>query len=276
MRFLLAAVTLTAAFSSFAFTVSDDLGRPVHLAQTAKRIIVLSPDMVETVYAIGAGPQIVGVISGSDYPVSANAKTKVGSVSGLDLERMASLQPDLILVWGQGFLPALQPFMREGVAVYVSEPKHLVDIPVLMRRLGVLTGHVHQAALQAQAFERAVSRQRVSVHQRVRVFFELNAQPLMTVNGSDWITEVISVCGGENVFSDLPWRAAVVDAEAVIARHPALILSASSTEQNPFLLVSSVFHPVYRVIPEDLIERPGPRLVEGVARVCLALHSLNG
>lgn len=266
MRYVLAAVFLAAAFPSFALTVHDDLGRSVVLSHPAKRIIVLAPDMVETIYAIGAQSAIVGVVSGSDYPVAARALPRVGFASGLDLERIASLHPDLILVWGSSFLRELQPLMRAGVPVYVNNPVHLQDIPAFMRRLGALTGHALAAERVATHFELALKHAtRLAKHHPERsVFFMLNAKPLMTVNGNNWISEAITACGGKNIFAHLKPPAPAVDAEAVLAFNPAIIL-----KTTPDTL--SVFHQKTITLPPDLIERPGPRLVEGVRLICGAL-----
>lgn len=266
MRYFLAAAFLAAAFPSFALTVHDDLGRVLVLAHPAKRLIVLAPDMVETTYAIGAGSTLIGVIGGTNYPAAALALPRVGFASGLDLERIASLQPDLILIWGSSFLHELQPLIRGGVPVYVNNPKHLQDVPRFMRRLGVLTGHEQTAARVALTFESSIKQATwLAKRHRVRsVFFVLNAKPLMTVNGDNWISDAIAVCGGKNIFADLKPPAPEVDAEAVLALHPAVILTTS-----PEPLVG--LHLQAFVLPPDLIERPGPRLAAGVRLICRAL-----
>lgn len=266
MRYYLAAVLLAAAFPLFALTVHDDLGRAVVLSHPATRLIVLAPDMVETTYAIGAGASLVGVIGGTDYPSAALSLPRVGFASGLDLERIASLQPDLILIWGSGFLHALQPLVLAGVPVYVNNPVHLQDVPGFMRRLGVLTGHEQAAEAAAFRFEQSLTQaKRLAKPQSQRlVFFVLNAKPLMTVNGASWISEAITFCGGKNVFADVKLPAPEVDAEAVLARHPDLILK-TTNEPLPGLHVKTV------MLPADFIERPGPRLAEGVQSICRAL-----
>ncbi|HEU5281316.1 MAG TPA: helical backbone metal receptor [Gammaproteobacteria bacterium] len=263
MRFFLAAVFLAAAFPSFALTVQDDLGRTLVLPHPAKRMIVLAPDMVETVYAIGAQSALVGVVSGADYPLAARSITRVGSASGLDLERIASLHPDLILIWGPQFLRALQPFMRAGIPVYVNNPVHLQDVPLFMRRLGVLTGRPQAAARAATRFESSLKQiTRLAKHHRERsVFFVLNAKPLMTVNGNNWISEAIVMCGGKNIFANVALPAPEVDAEAVLALNPDIIIK-TSRESLPGLHQKTV------TLPPDLIERAGPRLVEGVLLLC--------
>lgn len=270
MRSFLAAVLLAAAFPSFALTVQDDLGRAVILSHPAKRMIVLAPDMVETVYAIGAQSSMVGVVSGADYPLAARSITRVGSFSGLDLERIASLHPDLMLIWGPQFLRALQPFMRAGIPVYVNNPVHLQDIPIFMRRLGVLTGRPQAAERAAANFELSLKQAtRLAKHHRERsVFFVLNAKPLMTLNGNNWISEAIVMCGGKNIFANLKLPAPEVDAEAVLALNPDIIFKTSSASL-PGLHQKTV------TLPPDLIERAGPRLVQGVKSICQALAIKN-
>lgn len=280
MRYLLAAVLCAAAFSAHALQCLDDAGRMVELHHPARRIIVLSPDTVETLFALGAGNRVVGVISGSDYPSAARRLPVVGTASGLDLERMAALQPDLIITWGQGFLRALQPLQAMGVPVFVTEPRHLADVPRLMRRFGVLLGDeagADQAAGSVSAaFQAAMPPP--GTHRVTRVFFELAGRPLMTVNGESWISEAITRCGGVNVFANARASAPVVDWEAVVASNPDVIISdAPSADWRkawlPFKNVNAVAHHAMVSINPDLIERASPRLPQGVKQLCAYLRN---
>lgn len=263
MRFLLAAALYAAAFSLYAFTLKDDLGRTVTLPHSAKRMIILSPDGVETAFAMGAEKQIVGVVLGSDYPEEAKRLPVVGSASGLDLERIAAFSPDLIIIWGASFLPSLKPLIEAGVPVYVYYPKHLSDVIHEFHQFGKLSGHQKAGEILAHQFEKILKQAKVMAlaHPKRRVFFELNAKPLMTVNGDDWISDVISICGGENIFANLSVSAPVVDPEAVVALHPDMILK-TTPETLSFLRQKTI------TLSPDIIERPGPRLLRGIHAVC--------
>lgn len=271
MRLVLAAILFIAAFPLFALTLQDDLGRSVHLTRTAHRLILLSPDLVETAYSIGAEHQIVGVVLGADYPRAALTLPLMGSLSSLDVERIVQAEPDLIIIWGPAFLRSLQALIKAGVPVYVYDPKHISDIPRMMRHLGQFSGHVAEAEKAAQHFEEIVRAAQVIAPVKKRVFFELNARPLMTVNGSDWMSEVISICGGENIFANLTMRAPTVDLEAVIAKQPDIIISMDREGKRAFEFAQNNFHAKYTYIQPDLIARPGPRLTQGITAVCHAL-----
>ena len=144
-------LTLQPAFA--AVQVKDDLGRSVTLAQPAKRIISLAPHLTEDLFAIGAGGQLVGVVSYSDYPKAALKIPLVGGYTGVDLEKIRALRPDLIVAWQSGNPPAqLQKIAALGIPMFYDNSQTLKDVPTVLERLGVLTGQADGATAAAQQF----------------------------------------------------------------------------------------------------------------------------
>ena len=140
-RVLVAAALFAAASASVAVSTVDDAGTRVELAQPAARIVSLAPHLTEQLFAIGAGDRIVGTTEFADYPVAAQRIPRVGRAHSVDLERIARLKPDLIVIWGSGFPPGTVDAVRRlGTPVFVSEPHALDDVATSMERLGVLTG----------------------------------------------------------------------------------------------------------------------------------------
>ena len=124
-----------------ALSAVDDAGRTVTLAGPAARVISLAPHTTELIYAAGGGARLVGAVSYSDYPPEANALPRVGSNSALDLERIVSLKPDLIVVWRHGNDARQLEKLRElGIALFVSEPHKVDDVATNLERLGTLLG----------------------------------------------------------------------------------------------------------------------------------------
>lgn len=278
MRFVATFLFCCFCYSAYAATdtVIDDSGHRVTLSAPARRIISLAPDVTESLFAIGAGKQIAGVMKGSDYPALALQLPIVGSYSGLDLERIILLHPDLVIVWGNGFARQLAVLQKMHIPVYVTQPRQLQDIPATLRRLGVLTGHVEQANQQADVFERKIEqlRKRYQHQQPVTVFYQLGAFSLMTINHESWINQVITLCGGRNVFAHAVTAAPEVSWESILAANPDVIINDSANTpgwQIPWqrwTAISAVAHHRLYAVHSDWIDRAGPRLVEGAAEVC--------
>jgi iron complex transport system substrate-binding protein len=257
--------------------VHDDANHVIALAQPAKRVISLAPHTTEMLYAIGAGKQVVAVSHYSNWPPAARALPRVSGAGGVDFEKLLGLHPDLVLAWGSGLSVSARQRLHElGVPVFISEPNHLDDIPSTMRRIGLLTGHERQAGIAAKRIRSSFARLRARYRGKpaVRVFYEIWPHPLMTIGGHHFINDVLRLCGGDNVFGR---RAALnfsVGIEAVLAARPQVILG-GSTRSNDWLRywrqwphLPAVAHGQIYAIPANLIHRPGPRLVQGAARVC--------
>lgn len=275
----------SAAAPAQPISVVDDRGKAVRLEQPARRIVALAPHLTELTFAAGAGPRLVGVARFSDFPAVARDLPEVGDAARVELERILLLKPDLILAWKSGSAARdVGRLERLGLPVFVSEPARLPDIPRLLRAIGVLAGTAADAERAASRIEREIRalRNRHAAAPRVRVFYEIWHRPLMTVNGVHIISDVIALCGGENVFADVSQLTPTVSLEAVLAAHPEAILgggSAGGAERFAGDWRASAI-PALRVLPAyyidpDLIQRPAPRIVEGARTVCAALEQVR-
>ena len=266
-------------------SVKDDRGKTVALAAPAQRIVTLAPSLAELAFAAGAGARLVGVARYSDFPQAARGIPQVGDAARVDFERVAALKPDVILAWKSGN-PAADVARLEslGYPAFVSEPARLADIPRLLNAIGVLAGTAAVAGEAAAGFVREIStlRGRYAKARRVRVFYLIWHRPLLTVNGAHMISDVIELCGGENVFADVNQLTPSVTLEAVIAARPEVILGgASAGGEKGFAAgwrASSV--PPLRDLPAhyidpDTIQRQTPRIVDGARAVCAALERVR-
>ena len=261
--------------------VTDDLGQTLQLPQPAQRIISLSPHLTENLFAVGAGDQLVGAVSFSDYPPAALELPRVGRYDQLDLETLLSLQPDLVVAWHSGN-PSAQVRRVEqlGIPVYFSEPRQLSDLSRELRNLARLSGQEAQGFTLADSIDNGINAlQPAEISVVPRVFYQIWDQPLMTVGGGHVISEVIQRCGGVNLFAELSSLAPQVSLEAVILKNPDVILSGGMGEANSAWLdawqaypqVTAVQHQQLHFIPPSLIQRTTPRLLEGAALICEAL-----
>ena len=262
-------------------------GQTLVLDAPAQRIVSLAPSLTELAYAAGAGERLVGAVVYSDYPAPARRLPAVGNANRIDLEAVLALQPDVVLAWGSGNPPAqLARFRQLGIPVFIAEPHSLDDIALLLERIGVLAGTRARADQAAREFRtrRDALRAQYSDRPVVRVFYEVWHRPLMTVNGEHTISAVIRLCGGRNVFADLPQLSGQVTLEAVLAADPEAIVAGGGTDAArpgwlghwqrwPRLRAvrnAHIFH-----IPPDLIHRHSPRILDGAERMCELLEQVR-
>jgi iron complex transport system substrate-binding protein len=262
-----------------ALQVVDDSGKTVTLHAPAQRIVSLAPHVTEQLYAIGAGDLLVGAVDYSDYPEAARALPRVGGYSRLDLEQILALKPDLVVGWQSGnSSQQLERIEELGLTLYRSEPRRLDAIASSMERLGILTGKEATATEQATDFRHRVAALRRAARGRAprTLFYQIWNRPLMTVNGEHLIDEVITLCGGRNIFVDLPVLTPTVSEEAVIAANPEVIIASGMGQERPEWLddwrrwpqLRAVQNNALYSIDPNIIQRPTPRLLDGVAQMC--------
>jgi iron complex transport system substrate-binding protein len=267
-----------------ALEVEDDSGNRLTLKAPARRIVSLAPHVTEQLFAIGAGERIVGAVDYSDYPEAAKQLPRVGGYSRLDLEQILALKPDLIVGWQSGNnSQQLEHLEALGLSVYRSEPRRLEDIASGMERLGILTGSEATATAQAVQFRQRVAHLRRAAQGRAprTLFYQIWDRPLMTVNGEHLINEVITLCGGRNIFAALPVLTPKVSTEAVIAADPEVIIASGMGEERPEWLDEWRKWPQLRAVKDErlyvinpnLIQRATPRLLDGVEQMCRLINS---
>ena len=282
------ALALCASFVAHAadVVVSDDRGRPMTLSVPAQRIVTMAPSIAELVYAAGAGERLVGVARFSDYPPAVKDIPQIGDASRVDLERVLSLKPDLVIAWKTGNQAAdIERLEQLGFRVFVIEPATLDAIPRLLRVLGRLSGSEVAARNAADEFERGVAalREHYGTRIKVRVFYEIWHEPLMTVNGRHMINDVIQLCGGSNVFAGVTSLTPVVSLESVIAAQPEVVLGGSSAitpgeftaqwrRYESFVQLRNVRA---MFVDPDSIQRQTPRILVGAQTVCEHLDSIR-
>jgi iron complex transport system substrate-binding protein len=243
-------------------------------AAPASRIVALAPHLAEIVWAAGAGDRLVGAVQWSDYPPAVADLPRVGDAFNIDDERIAALEPDLVVAWAGGTPTAVIERLRgRGYRVEVLGTSALGEVADQILAIGEWAGTGEAAGAAAEAYLGRLDALRGTQSGKapVRVFYQVSSRPLYTVGGEQVITQVISLCRGENVFADLGQLAAVVDLESVIARNPEAILATSgasleSWDRWPEL--AAVRYGNVFTVAGDLIARPSPRLLQGAEQVC--------
>jgi iron complex transport system substrate-binding protein len=265
-------------------TFTDDAGEKLTLEKPAQRLVSLAPHLAEMIYAIGAGETLVGVAEFSDYPPAARQLPRVGGYARLDLERIASLQPDLVLAWQSGNTPTQVEKLRAlGLRVFATEAKTLEDIARLLKTFGTLTGHQASAIAAAKTYRQKLAdlRSRYSQQAPITVFYQIWPAPLMTVGKTQIITQVIALCGGVNIYGNLRPLAPVVSLESVLTNNPEVIIATGMDAARPEWLDEWQRWPRLQAVQRgnlfhlhpDLIQRHTPRLLEGAEILCRQLEA---
>jgi iron complex transport system substrate-binding protein len=248
------------------------------------RIISLSPHITELLFAAGAGARIVGVDDASDYPAGVAAIPRVGDMAAVDIEKVLRLQPTLVIFWDSGTPARRQADLaRLHINLYATEQRHLDDIPRTLIDFGRIAGSSQVADLAARQFEQDLARLRARYahRSRLRVFYQVWDRPLYTLSGEHVVNELLSLCGGDNIFGDLKDLAPAIDKEAVLARNPDVILIGAvgaegqrqALEWGRTPSLKAVQHHQVQNIDPSLISRMAPRIIEGIAAVCGLLDS---
>lgn len=291
-RAVLLAVACATFSTAQAAPIRDDVGHSVDLPRPATRVITLAPSLTEMLYEVGGGSKIVGTVEYSNFPLVAKDVERIGSNQKLDLERIAALKPDLVLIWYHGnALREVERIGALGIPMFYLEPHTIADIPGALERIGQLIGNDKLAAEAAQRFRNrhAALRAQYSNRPPINVFYQISSKPLMTINNQQIISDVIQLCGGRNVFGKEPMLVPQLSTESVVAIDPDVILAAhiGSSEggavRDPnggnvkswsaFTGMKAVRTGQIWLIPGDQISRHGPRILDAAQAVCTALDA---
>ncbi len=276
-------ISSSSAQESTAISVVDDSGRQIELKQPAQRIISLAPHLTETLFEVGAGKQIVGTVSYSDYPVQAQDIQRVGNYKKVNTELILSMKPDLIVSWNSGNGEDMGSSLRDlGLTVYASDPTQLEDVARILQHLGKLTGHSKQGLQASQDYLDKFKKLKKAFKTKrpISVFYQIGGSTLITLNGEHIISDVIRLCGGYNIFSDAMAIAPRVNIESVLAVDPDMIVTSGMGEEHPEWLdewqrwpsLKAVKNKHLFFVPPDIIQRHSTRILQGAEMLC---HQIN-
>lgn len=267
-----------------AFT--DDLGREIYLESIPQRIVSLAPSNTEVLFALGLGDRVVGVTEFCNYPEAAKAKPKIGGFSTVDIERVVALEPDLIVattIHKETVIPALEEL---GLTVVALAPKTLDGVLANITLVGEVTGKNQEATRLVSALEKrikAITDKTVAVAERPRILYLTWHDPLWTTGSGTIEDDLINKAGGENIAHDLTGHK-TIDLETVIRRNPQVIVvntGHGDAKDLPFHCIKNeprlgvteavVADRVYQ-IDADIINRPTPRMVDGLEQLAKIIH----
>jgi iron complex transport system substrate-binding protein len=259
----------------------DRLNREVRFNATPQRIISLMPAATELMYAIGAGPQVVGVTKNCNYPPEAETVERVGggTMESISREKIVSLKPDLVLCKWDHHQPLMETLEQFNIPALAIGPETLEQLFAEATMLGDVTGHTEEATQLIAGMRSRVEKinARVSsipLSQRRKVFYEVWDDPLMTAGPGSFIGEALRLAGMQNIFEDATANYPKVSDEVVVSRNPDVIFSPSTHASRVSLEkmlqrqgwdeVTAIKQKQVFIVNGDHISRCGPRLLDAI------------
>ena len=267
----------------------DGLGRSVTLTQPAQKIASLAPSNTEILFALGAGGQTAARDDFSDYPAEAKSLPTIGGSMGkYNFEEITKLQPDLVLMAETNAPEVVKSLEDLGLTVfYLANPKDMDGLYGNIEIVGALTGHSAEAeALNTslRARVQAVQTKIAPLSSRPMVFYELDgsdpAKP-WTAGPGNFVDYLMSMAGGSNAASNMEQSWAQISQEELLVQNPSIILlgdaaygiTAEMVKQRPgWDGIAAVQQDQIYTFDDNLVSRPGPRLVDGLETLAKLIH----
>lgn len=271
-------------------TLTDGLGRQITLAGPAQRVASLAPSNTEILFAIGAGEQVIARDAFSDYPEAALAVTDIGGGWGeLDTETLLAQAPDLVLAAEINATEQIQTLEDLGLTVYyLANPADLPGLYENLRIVAQLTGHDAEAEALVQELEgrvAAVVEKTNGLEDKPLVFYELDGtdpNAPWTSGPGTFIDLLLSMAGGTNVGNVLEGAWAQISIEELLNQDPAIILLGDAVwggvtpeavaARGGWESLSAVVNNQVYPFDDNLVSRPGPRMVDGLETLAKILH----
>lgn len=265
--------------ASFPVTVTDDAGRKVTISTRPERIVSLAPANTEIVAALGGLDRLVGVTTYCDYPAEVADIAKVGDFIQPNLEAIAAARPDLVLVTTGVQAEIISQLEELGAVVVAIDPQSLNDVFTSIDTVGAVIGEPQAAAETVDSMRVQLDDigERVE-NAPVRCFIEIAQDPLFTAGSGTLLNDLIEHAGGENVVTEAGYVAYSV--EQLVKADPEVYLATRGSMSSPddiqgrpgYASLAAVSAGRVYVLDDNLVSRPGPRVVEGVRQIAEALH----
>ena len=269
----------------FCASFKDSLGRGIILKDQPERIISLAPSITEILFFLGLGDRVVGVTRFSYYPTEATLKPKVGSYINVNVEKIISLSPDLVIGTADGNNPGVVNLLEQaGIPVFIVNPRNLRQVIETIAILGRVCGLPEKARSLSDGLSRRVDEilEKTRDRKKPLVFLQINLKPIMTVNKHTFHHDLINLAGGRNMTENEPMTYPRISLEEVIKRKPEVIIISSMERGGRFekarqgwsrwTSIPAVKNGRVHLIDSDLIDRPSPRIIGGLEAMARIIH----
>jgi len=265
--------------------MKDEVGREVTFFFPPKRIVSLAPNITEILFSLGLDEEIVGVSIHCNFPEKARSRVQVGSYISLDFERITSLQPDLIIATGAGNTREMVDRLKKlGFQTFVIYPKNFNDI---LRSIGHI-GQVVNRDREARGILEGMRKRSQRVIElsrnlpRPKVFIQIGDAPMVTVGKGSFADDLIRLAGGENIAGREKEVYPRFGMEEILKRSPEVVVISSMNPKGDYQKVlqewtrwktlPAVKNSRIHLMDSDLIDRPSPRIIDGLEELARILH----
>jgi iron complex transport system substrate-binding protein len=272
--------------TAFPLTVIDDEGTEVAIASEPQRIVSLSPANTEIAYALGAGDRLVGRTEWDDFPPEAAELVPVAAFTGVNIEQLVALEPDLVLAAGNSFTPPddIERMRELGypvVVIYAPDvPGVMADIELIGSAIGVTAEAESLSAQMASQFE-LIGEAVAGIEARPRTFYQVGSEPeIFAPAPGSFVADMVSLAGGDPITTADAAAWAIPLEQLVVADPEVIILGDANYGVCPDDVaarpgwdeMTAVLNGDVRAVDDVPITRPGPRLAQGLASLARAIH----
>ena len=266
-------------------TFKDEVGREVTFSFPPRRIVSLAPNITEILFSLGLDDEIVGVSIHCNFPVKAKTKVQVGSYIRLDFEKIVSLSPDVIIATGAGNTrDTVDRLGQLGFSTYVIYPKNFGDILKNIVHIGQVVNREEDARGIVEGMRKRSQRviELTKGLPRPKVFIQIGEAPMVTVGKGSFADDLIRLAGGENIAEKEKGVYPRFGMEEILKRSPEVIVISSMNPEGDYQTIlkgwsrwktlPAVKHGRVHIIDSDLIDRPSPRIIDGLEELARILH----
>ena len=275
--------------ANYPLEYSDDLNREIIIDKEVERIISLAPGVTEMIYALGLEDKLIAVSSACDYPAEAKEKQSVGRTDEPNIEKIVALDPDLLIAESLTKIEVLKRLSELGIKNIGFKPESINDTIEMIEDIAYLTSSaekgeelVSELRNEYQQLGNKVNK-RLENRDRPRVFYALWQDPLYTAGKNTFIDNLIFEAGGYNIGREAEGSWPIYSRESLIAADPEVYISASHSGKNEISLEQIKAQKVFRgisafkndriyLVNPDLVNRPSPRIIEGLKEFIRAIH----
>jgi iron complex transport system substrate-binding protein len=284
-RLLTAALTCVLWTQAQAYTVQDAVGKSIQFERPPTRIVALAPSITEILFSLGLGERVAGVTSDSNHPTEALPKPKVGTYINLNVEKIISLSPELVIGTKDGNRKSVADLLEQaGVKVFIVDPRNVAETIESIEWVAMAAGVPEKGRTLRKTLEKRLSRIQDLIPNRRKpnVFMQINLKPIMTVNRDTFLHDLIRLSGGHNLFENEPFHYPRINVEEIIARKPEVIMissmelggrfEAARGEWLKLTVIPAARAKRVHLIDSDISNRPGPRIVDALEVMASFIH----
>jgi iron complex transport system substrate-binding protein len=265
--------------------LTDEMGRKVKIPYPAKRIISLAPSITEILFALGLNEEIAAVTNFCDYPEAVLKKPRIGGFINPSIEKIVSLKPDLIIATRDGNRwETIHRLSDLGFSVYVINPKSFSGVMKAIHHIGVMVGREEESKkiIGNMVLKKEDIVTRTKSFLKPKVFFQIGYTPIITVGKGTLADDLIRLAGGNSISRDESVSYPLYSVETIISKGPEIIIMSSMESKRDYLnlvkkwqnwtSIPAVKKNAIYVIDSNLVDRPTPRIVEGLESLAKMIH----